>query len=66
MGFLPAGGIEPGSPAEMYPRGAYLKDDGKLWNWWHDRDVIATKAWPLRVRKLEDVPVPVGAFGPPV
>lgn len=52
---LPAGRIEPGTPAEMYPKAAYLRDDGKAWHWWNDRDRIVKEAYPLRVRQLEDV-----------
>jgi len=49
---------KPGDPAEMYPDGAYLKPDGKPWNWWNDRDTIGKECYPLRVRRLEKVPVP--------
>ena len=55
---LPAGEVEPGCPAEIYPDKAYLKEDGKPWNWWGDRDVIGREAYPLRIRRLQKVPVP--------
>jgi len=47
-----------GDPAEIYPEKVYLKSDGKPWNWWHDRDTIAKECYPLRVRRIEDLPVP--------
>jgi len=55
---LPAGALEPGSPAEMYPIKAYLKDDGKPWHWWNDREDIARGAYPLRARRLEGLAIP--------
>ncbi len=55
---LPPGAIKPGTPAAMYPRRAYLRDDGKGWHWWNDRDRIAREAYPLRVRELRELAVP--------
>ena len=55
---LPAGEIEGGALAEIYPDKAYLKDKDKPWSWWGDRDVVAKEAYPLRVRRLEGVAVP--------
>ena len=53
-----AGRIEPGAPAELHPRKAYLKDNGELWNWWQDRQTIGKEAYPLRVRRLEKLALP--------
>ena len=49
---------KPGDPAQMYPKGAYLKPDGKPWSWWHDRKTIGKECYPLRIRRLVKVPVP--------
>ena len=57
-GHLPAGTIEPGSPADAYPAKAHLRDNGKPWSWWNDREAIGTEVYPLRVRKLEGIAVP--------
>ena len=54
---LPAGEIEPGSPANLYPAKAYLKDGRKPWHWWNDRDAIAGQAYPLRVRRIDGLTV---------
>ena len=59
---LPGGKIEPGSLAEIYPLKAYLKDGRKPWNWWNDRDAVAKEAYPLRVRRLENLPVPASSL----
>ena len=56
---LPAGKIAPGAPAEIYPEKAYLKEDGRPYNWYKDGKNIITESYPLRVRKLEQVTVPV-------
>ncbi len=55
---LPAGEVAAGSLAEIYPTSAYLKEDGKPWSWWNDRDVVAQQCYPHRVRWLRDVAVP--------
>jgi hypothetical protein len=55
---LPAGRVEPGTPAETCPLKAYLKDNGKPWHWWDDHKAISAEAYPLRVRKLEKLAVP--------
>ncbi|HUT33316.1 MAG TPA: glycoside hydrolase domain-containing protein [Planctomycetota bacterium] len=57
---LPPGKVEPGCPAEMYPPKAYLKDTGKPWHWWNDREAIAKEAYPLRARRLDGLAVPAG------
>ncbi len=55
---MPEGKIDPGSPAEMYDQKVYLKEDGKPWNWWGDRETIGKASYSLRPRALEAVPVP--------
>ena len=55
---LPAGKLEPGSPAEAYPLKACVKDDGKPWHWWEDRDTIGRESYPSRERRAERVPIP--------
>jgi hypothetical protein len=55
---LPGDKAEAGSPAEVYPVRAYLRDSGQPWHWWNDREAIRQEAYPLRVRRLEKTPVP--------
>lgn len=55
---LPPGQREAGGAAEMYPIGVYLKDNGKPWHWYNDRDQVRKAVYPLRVRRLEKVPIP--------
>jgi len=55
---MPPGRIAPGSPAEMYPPRVYLKENGKPWHWWNDRQTIAKQSYPLRVRRIRDVLLP--------
>jgi len=55
---LPAGRLEPGCPAEIYPLGVYLRPDGKPWGWYADEKVIAKESYAHRPRRLDAVPVP--------
>ncbi len=57
-GHLPPGKIETGTPAEIYPVGVYLKDNGKPWQWFNDHDLIRKEVYPLRVRRLEQLFIP--------
>ena len=57
-GHLPPGKLDAGTPAEIYSPRAYLKPNGKPWHWYEDRDPIGKEVYPLRVRRLERVPVP--------
>ncbi|HUU23419.1 MAG TPA: glycoside hydrolase domain-containing protein [Phycisphaerae bacterium] len=57
-GHLPVGPIAAGAVAEAYPDRAFLKEDGKPWSWWNDRDVVGKEAYPLRVRTIEKVAIP--------
>ena len=48
-----------GLPAEIYPRKAYLKDDGKPWSWFTDADAIAKEGiYQLRARRVEKLAIP--------
>ncbi len=57
-GHMPPGKSESGAPAEIYPRQVYLKDNGKPWHWYQDQDLIRKEVYPLRVRRLEKLPIP--------
>jgi len=54
---LPPGPVRPGQPAQIYPRKAYLNDDGKLVRWTHDRERAAKEVWPLRGRRIDGLAV---------
>jgi hypothetical protein len=52
-----AASAAPGAAAEPYPREASLKPDGKPWHWYSDRQAVRKKAYPLRRRRIENVPI---------
>jgi hypothetical protein len=56
--FLPEGKVEPGAPAELYPRQVYLREDGKPQAWWPPNKE-AEEAYKLRPRRLEKLPLPL-------
>ena len=57
--YLPAKGLAHGVPADLYPKKAYVKADGKPWGWFHDRNAIAKEGiYKLRVRRLEKLRIP--------
>ncbi len=67
---LPAGEVTPDTPADAYPREAYVGPDGKAWDWRlqnnlhdpgkYDRKTKDTPLGKLRFRSLNAVPVPAG------
>ena len=57
-----AKGAKGGDPADIYPDKVYLKPDGKAWNWWGDRNTIGKGSYPLRVRRIDALPVPADAL----
>jgi glycosyl hydrolase family 123 len=59
---MPKGAVAPGALAELCPKKAYLKPDGKGWSWWHDRATIRKECYPLRNRKIEGVEIPAKAL----
>jgi len=59
-GHMPAGEVKPGALAEMYPDPAYVREDGKPYHWWTDRDSIHKDCYRHRVRRLDNVAVPAG------
>ena len=48
----------PGSPAEAYSIDVYISPKRKPWNWYRDRDMVARKSYPFRVRRIEHFAVP--------
>jgi len=56
---LSAKGLAHGVPADLYPRKAYLKPNGKPWSWFSDADAIAKEGvYEARVRRVEKLIIP--------